>query len=182
MLQNALNVHIPHTAGLNPKAYRSVSMCTYLCSCFAAVMFKDKFSLAFVFAQCKYNLMRVNFTIFQTSSHWAEAAAERSQKHPGRRPALALPLSQLVRAQWTRQTYWDVQRSGALCLFYASGWSRIFRGGEASKKGCKPIILAIFPWKLHQIEKRNGPRVGRVSLAVLVDPPLIAANFWRLVV
>ena len=25
MLQNALNVHIPHTAGLNPKAYRSVS-------------------------------------------------------------------------------------------------------------------------------------------------------------
>ena len=49
MLQNALNVHIPHTAGLNPKAYRSVSMCTYLCSCCTAVMIKDKFSLAFVF-------------------------------------------------------------------------------------------------------------------------------------
>ena len=68
-LQVSINVHIPHTAGLNPKAYRSVSMCTYLCSCCAAVMIKDKFSFAFVFAQCKYNLMRVNFTIFQTSSH-----------------------------------------------------------------------------------------------------------------
>ena len=49
---------------------------------------------------------------------------------------------------------------------------RIFQGERQLQKwGHKPIMLAIFPVKLHKIAKEIGPRVGGASLET---PPRVS--------
>ena len=54
-----------------------------------------------------------------------------------------------------------------------SGGSRIFqvRGRQPQRRVRQPIILAIFSWKLHEIETNWSER-GHASLAAPLDPPM----------